>query len=341
MKRTVVVVSLVLILGILVGTGMAVAAPANPADAVIDQDVQFQQTTVENETSAQTQTTTSDTPDETVETNETNETTDGDEVNETDSENVTIGPGARLSGFVGAHQAELSGDVSERAFGLSIAAAASNSSKAAIIQNRTAHLEARLQELQNESAALETAYENDQISNGTYQAQSTRLTAQINSLERMINQTSVEGAALPADVRRAHGVNMTRLAALQAAAGNATGPEMAAIARSIAGPKAGHPGIERGPPAHAGPSMGPPSNVTPGGPDTTTRGPPTNTTMGPPDDSRMGPANNSSMGPPSEQDNGTVDERTGGGNSTADTTNQGHRGSQGSDAGPPDTAGPP
>lgn len=331
------VVSLVLVLGIIVGTGMAVATPAGPADAVVDQDGQFQQTTAENGTTAEPQTNTSDTPGETV---ETNETPDGPEGNETDSETVTTGPGAHLSGFVGAHQAELRGDVSERAFGLSIGAAASNSSKAAIIDNRTAHLEARLQELQNESATLETAYENDQISNGTYQAQSTRLTARINSLERMINQTSVEGAGLPADVRNAHGINMTRLAELQAAAGNATGPEMAAIARSIAGPKAGHPGIERGPPAHAGPSMDPPSNVTPGGPDTTS-GPPTNSTMGPPDDSRMGPLNNSSMGPPTDRNTGVSENRTIEGTSTPENESQSHPGSQDATTGSPDTASPP
>lgn len=264
MKRTLLLTSLLLLLGILVGSTAAMATSAQPAADVIDQDFQFQ----ENNITA----------------------------NETEPANETIGPGARLSGIIGAQQAELRGAVSERAFGLSVAAAVSNGSKARLIENQTDHLEARLHELENESATLEEAYQNGTVSNGTYQARSTTLTAHINALERRINQTSVEGQRLPATVRAAHGVNMTRLAELRMAAGNATGPEMASIARSIAGPSTGHPAVRRGPPTHAGPSMGPPTNVTPGEPGNTTFGPPNNTRMGPPNGTQMGAPNNTTRG---------------------------------------------
>jgi hypothetical protein len=318
MKRTLLLTSLLLLLGILVGSTAAMASPAQPAADVIDQDFQFQEnnTTTENQTTtpAENETTTADDVNtETDDTNGTNETGEGNETeveNETEPANETIGPGARLSGIVGAHQAELRGAVSERAFGLSVAAAVSNGSRARMVQTETEHLEVRLQELENESAALEAASQNGTVSNGTYQARSTTLTAQINALESRINQTSVEGEQLSATVRAAHGVNMTRLAELQAAAGNATGQEMASIARSIAGPRSGHPGVRRGPPAHAGPSMGPPTNVTPGAPRNATNGPPNNTTMGPPEGTQMGPPNNTTMGPPDDSRMGPPNNKT-------------------------------
>lgn len=272
------------------------------------------------------------------ETDGANETVEGGETNETVGTNETepVGPGTYLSGAVGAHRAELEGAVTERAFGLSIAAAVSNGSKAGLVANRTERLETRLQELEQTREELEAAYENGSIQNGTYQVRLTTLSARISATEQMINRTIVESSRLPHDVRQAHGVNQTRLDSLRTHARNLTGPEVAAIARTIGGPMTGMPAGERGPPAHAGPggSMGPPdtvtgtnSNTTHGSPTNTTHDPPanrtdgqsTNRTAGPPNtgsvgpsvDTPKGPSGDGTMGPPEERGRNTRTNRSG------------------------------
>lgn len=232
-----------------------------------------------------------------------NETDDGNDTVGT-NETATIAPGTFLSGAVGAHRAELEGSVRGRAFGLSVAAAVSNGSKAGLIVNHTDRLETRLRELERTRDTLEAAYENGSIQNATYQVHLTILEARISSTERMINQTINETDRLPPEIRHAYGVNETRLDRLRTQARNLTGPEVAQIARRIGGPMTGQPAGVRGPPAHAGPngSMGPPDTV-PGRDDNTTRGPPTNRTRGPPINTSAGQRPNATNGPPS---NGTM-----------------------------------
>lgn len=311
MRRKLLVIATV---GILLGLVFA-----GPASAITLQDDHSQPTVDADSVQFQTNTTTSDAnettaPNETVEASEENETVEADEENESVESNETagIGPGTYLSGAIGAHKSELEGAVSERAFGLSVAAAASNGSKAGLLVNQTERLETRLQELETSRAELEAAYENGSIENGTYQAQMTALEARISGTERMINQTIDESNRLPSEIRQAHGVNDTRLHLLRTQARNLSGPETAELARTIGGPMTGHPAGERGPPAHAGPqsSMGPPENVTSGddnrtGPSAnTTRGPPTNTTRGPPGNNTTGPSDNETMGPGDERTRG-------------------------------------
>lgn len=315
MKRIVTLSITLVVFGLLIGgVGSAMASTAEQPGSVADDPIRF----AENDTSAddENDTVSGDTNETEAkpETNEpsdgseTNETTDGSETNETDE--TTVSPGARLSGVIGVHAAELDGAVSERAFGLSVAAAVSNGSKARVIDNQTTHLKTRLGALENETEAVETAYENGSISNATYHARAATLSARSNSLEQMINRTIDETERLPAAVRAAHGVNRTRLVALHNATGNATGQEIAAIARGIAGPSPGMmPGV-RGPPAHAGPVMGPPTNQTPGTPGNMSQGPPENMSHGPPENRTVGPSNNSTIGPPENVTMGPPDNRS-------------------------------
>jgi hypothetical protein len=59
-----------------------------------------------------------------------NETTDNESENETS-------PGAQLAGVVGVQGAEVTGSVEQRSFGLQIAAARSNASKASVVANQS------------------------------------------------------------------------------------------------------------------------------------------------------------------------------------------------------------
>jgi len=226
-------------------------------------------------------------------------TADNQTVRNETNHSEAVAPGARLSGVVGVQGAELESEVEERAFSYALNKSRTNESRASLIENETAKIEQRLQALESKLDQLEAARENDTIGESAYQAQVTTVSARINSLERKINQTASAGAGLPAHVKAKHNFNETRFARLHAAAGNLTGPEVAAIARDIAGPKHGHPAGVRGPPEHAGPNghMGPPGQTGQNSAaNTTTRGP-GGQPMGPSENRSMGPADNSSMGP--------------------------------------------
>lgn len=224
------------VLGLLLaGTGAAAAGIAGPASQPVQESPPVHQT--EPTTSA----------------NATNDSS-------------TVSPGARLSGVVGVGQAELQGEVAARSMGHALNASDSNASRATVIAASGDRLEAQLAALETELADLEAAHRNGTISQGAYQAQAATLTARTNVLERALERTANEGTKLPENLREQHGVNVTRLSELRAASGNLTGPEVAAIARTVAGPNPGHGPANRGPPAHAGPgsSMGPTSgNTTP------------------------------------------------------------------------------
>lgn len=206
------------------------------------------------------------------------------ETNATTNDSTAVTPGAHLSGVVGVHRAEIEGEVDARSIETALNASDTNESKARVIAMEGERLETRLQELEARLAELEAAHENESIPAGAYQAQAATLTARTNALEEALNRTSTAGATLPPQVRDQYGVNVTRLGELQAAAGNLTGTEIAAIAQSIAGPNPGRSGM-RGPPAHAGPgSMGPDAADRNGSMTNRTAGPPENYT----DDGVMG-----------------------------------------------------
>lgn len=198
-----------------------------------------------------------------------------------ESENETA-PGARLMGVAEVQGAEVEGEVEKRSFGLQVAAANSNASKASVVAQQTQNLESRLAELRDRRAELEAALENGTISESRYRAEIAGLAARISTLRELTNATSETAKGLPAEALAERGVNATAIERLRTSAANLSGPEVAEIARSIAGP----PNGTVGPPANAG--GGPPDDVPAG--DNSTTGPPTdaptgeNSTNGPPDD---------------------------------------------------------
>ncbi|WP_436925548.1 hypothetical protein [Halosimplex amylolyticum] len=175
---------------------------------------------------------------------------DGTATNET-AANESLAPGERFAGVLGVEQAEISGEVEARAFGQRVAAARSNASAAGVVAAEVDDLDERLAELDARMDELERAHENGTLSEGQYRARLAKLHAEQRVLQRQINQTESVARELPAAALEAKGVNATAIATLRSQAGELSGPEVAAIARSIAGKNAGK-GMG-GPPDSAGP----------------------------------------------------------------------------------------
>ncbi|MDS0260201.1 hypothetical protein NDI56_12425 [Haloarcula sp. S1CR25-12] len=166
--------------------------------------------------------------------------TETDQSNQTTG-NGTVAPGAQLSGVVGVGEAELSGEIESRAYGIRIARANSSDAKAAVVAAQFNETDERLTELESRRAALETARENGSLSVGQYRARVATLHAESRSTARLASQTNETASQLPAAALEANGVDVTAVRTLSERAANLTGPGTAAIARSIAGENAGQP----------------------------------------------------------------------------------------------------
>ncbi|MCG1001966.1 MULTISPECIES: hypothetical protein [Halobacterium] len=211
---------------------------------------------------------------------------DGDAANETDNETETA-PGAQLAGVVDVQAAEVEGEVERRSFGLQVAAAKSNASKASVVANQTQNLDQRLEDLRERKQELEAARENGNISTGRYRAEMAGLVARISTLQSMTNETAETARSLPEEALAERGVNVSALERLRTSASNLSGPEVAAIARSIAGAPGNN---STGPPFGNG-MAGPPVDTpaTPGDDENETADNETNPGEGAPDDPGNGP----------------------------------------------------
>lgn len=186
-------------------------------------------TTTETPTATETETTETNTTETEINTTE----TATPEANESD--NGSIAPGAQLAGVVGVQEAEIEGDVESRAYGIQVAQAATNNSKADIVSERLAAIEARLDELEQEKENLTEARENGSMSEGKYNAKVAALSARTKNVQRLTNETNETASGLPAELLQEKGINATAIQTLQNRSSEMSGPEVAAIARSIAG----------------------------------------------------------------------------------------------------------
>ncbi|MBS3760994.1 hypothetical protein [Halodesulfurarchaeum sp.] len=179
------------------------------------------------------------------------------QTNDTDVNNTTANetkPGLHLAASVAVQQQELQGEIEHRSFGLEVAAAATNDSKAQVLNRTQEHLESRLTELEQEQAQMNASLANGTISESQYQVGMSALVTKTSNLERMANSTSQTAETLSNETLEANGVNATALMHIRTQAHNMTGPETAAMARQIAGNNVGMPmgppqGVPRGPPA--------------------------------------------------------------------------------------------
>lgn len=206
--------------------------------------------------------------------------------------NETVAPGARFAGVVDVQEAEVGGELAERAFGLRLARARSNGSKAAVVATEVRTLRDQLAALEQRRDRLTAARRNGTMSEARYRAEVAGLLARSRVLERQINRTHMAAGPLPADVLVDRGVNVSAIDRLRTGARNLTGPEVARIARSIGGPRIGAGLVDRGPD-----EIGPPEDrpAAPGPPDDSDR-------PGPPDDHPRGDDGPDRRGPPTATD---------------------------------------
>ncbi|MFB6093262.1 MAG: hypothetical protein ABEK02_09655 [Haloquadratum sp.] len=196
---------------------------------------------------------------------ETTTTADGStetETNETDA-NASLALGARLDAIVGIQQTELESEVEGRAFGLAIAAAANESEKASVVAARYGDLDQRLNELRQRKQELRRARQNGSLSEAQFRAEMAELHARVQSVQQIANRTENVSRGLPEEVLESKGINVTAIQRLKNNASELTGPEVADIARSIAGPSTGL-SARAGPAKGAGPNLG---NETDGRPE--------------------------------------------------------------------------
>jgi hypothetical protein len=186
------------------------------------------------------------------------------ETSDADNGTTTAAPGTRLAGSVGVQGAELGGELEARSFAHRVNRSESNASKARVVASQTNQSRTRLAALRTARQQLEAARENGTVGENEYRVRAAKLSARTAALQRVTNRTSQTARTLPAETLRQNGVNETALERLRQEADELTGPEMAAIARSLAGPGATR-GNGFGPPANAserGPrSAGPPADA--------------------------------------------------------------------------------
>lgn len=222
-------------------------------------------------------------------------------------------PGAQLAGVVGVQEAEIEGELESRSFEIALNRSGGDASnRAGVIASQVSDLEARLEELRQRKDELDRAREKGNITQGEYRARIAGVGTRIATVQRLANQTANATQGIPDETLRERGVDANAIRELRQNARNLSGPEVAAIARGIAGPGAGK-GLGGGPPAnrtHRG--EGPPGNGN-GQAD----GPPGN------DDGQ-------SEGPP-----GNGDGRPGSGSPAAPGSNASNNGSDGAKQGPP------
>lgn len=159
----------------------------------------------------------------------------GTGTNATD-DNASVAPGERLSGVVGVQGAELEGEVDRRAFGISVARAATNNSKANVIAAQFGSVEQRIERLKQRQQNLNQSRENGSVSEGKYRAQVAELGARMRNAERMATETGNASQGLPTGLLESKGINATALRTLKQRASELGGTQVAAIARGIAGP---------------------------------------------------------------------------------------------------------
>ena len=162
---------------------------------------------------------------------------------------ASMAPGERVAGVVGVGRAEVEGAVQARALDRALARANADDGRAAVLASVAATVDERLADLGARRQALERARQNGSISEGRYRAEIAALAARAGTLRDLANRTGRAATALPADVLAAKGVSVSSIEALRTRATNLTGPEVAAIAREVAGED---PGRGFGPPASPG-----------------------------------------------------------------------------------------
>lgn len=162
-----------------------------------------------------------------------------DEGTETVNETNETAPGERLSGVVGVGEAEFDGDIDKRSFGINIAQAETEDAQADVVAAQLGTIEERLAAFEDRKEALDQQRADGEISNGKYNAEIAKLAAQTQTASELINQSERTAGELPTDLLDERGVDADRIQSLKDRTNELSGPEVAEIARNIAGPTVG------------------------------------------------------------------------------------------------------
>lgn len=151
-----------------------------------------------------------------------------------------VTPGEQLSGVVNVQGSELEEEVDARTFGIRVANADSDEERAELVAQRLDENEQRLDENEQRLNDLQTARESGEISPGRYAAEVAHSYAELQRVQRSVNETAAVAEGLPEGA-----VDQERIKTLRERAHGMSGPEIAELARSIAGPTVDRPPADR------------------------------------------------------------------------------------------------
>lgn len=159
---------------------------------------------------------------------------DGDESAETDElNNLTVGE--QISSVMSAQEAEVTSEIERHAFGQAIANADSDEERAEIIANRTEELKSDVDERLSDKEELRSEYKAGNISRAEYVSELAAHGVEAKHVNESVDEINETAGELPEELLEENGVNTTALNTLRNEAANMTGPEVAAVAQTIAG----------------------------------------------------------------------------------------------------------
>ncbi|MFB6102935.1 MAG: hypothetical protein ABEJ73_10250 [Haloplanus sp.] len=162
--------------------------------------------------------------------------------------NESLAPGQKLAGVVGVQGAEIDGEIEERTLTTRVSRTESNASKAAVVATDLNRIRDRLQTLRERKRALREARQSGELSTGEYRARMAVTSARIQAVQTQIESNEEITRSLPEPALESHGVNRTEIDRLRQDADELQGPEVAEIARQVAGKNPGREfAPERGP----------------------------------------------------------------------------------------------
>ena len=162
------------------------------------------------------------------------EQTERDEMNES-----SISPGERLSGAIGVQNAEVTGEVESRAFGVALGRAETDEERADIVAERIERSEERLAVIEQRQQELKERHDAGELSQGAYAARIAETAAQTESVKRDANRSAAVAHEIPETIRAERGLDDERLETLRERASELSGGEVAAVARGVAGNNVG------------------------------------------------------------------------------------------------------
>lgn len=205
-------------------------------------------------------------------------------------------PGAHFAGVIDVQEAEVESELEGRAFGIQVARANSNESKAAVVAEEVDELTRRMEALRDREQSLSEARENGNISQARYRAEMAALAARSAAVERQLDRTEAASRGMPDHVLESNGVNRSEIETIRNESRSVAASDVpgAASDRAGGGLAAGNTSPGRpetvpgqpGPPAEANGSDD--GNGPGNAPGANSSGPPTNagppTYAGQPDD---------------------------------------------------------